>query len=286
MSATGPARTRHALLAFLVLGPFLGAVIYPMIWLLYTSLKKDSEIFLDPFALPSWSHLHFENYRRAWVEAHFSSYFWNSVMVTGCTVAFTLILGSMAAYGLARFRFAGKTALQALFLAGLMVPLQLSVVPLFFQMRALGLLDSLAGLVIVYTATGLPFAIFILTAFFISLPQSLLEAAQLDGCSDLRAFWSVMLPLARPGLITVAIFTGLGAWNEYFLAFLFLSGPSSAGLGTLPLGLARISITSQFRSDWGVTFAALVLVTAPALLFYSLLQKHIIKGVASGAVKG
>ncbi len=286
MSHTPVGKSRGGIIAFVVLGPFLLAVIYPMIWLLYTSLKSDSEIFLNPFALPHWSHLHFENYRRAWVEAHFSNYFWSSVVVTSFTVMFTLILGSMAAYGLARFRFAGKTALQALFLAGLMVPLQLSVVPLFFQMRSLGLLNSLPGLIIVYTATGLPFAIFILTAFFLALPQSLYEAAVLDGCSDLRAFWSIMLPLARPGLITVAIFTGLGAWNEYFLAFLFLSGPSDTGLGTLPLGLARISITSQFRSDWGVTFAALALVTLPALLFYSLLQKHIIKGISSGAVKG
>jgi N-acetylglucosamine transport system permease protein len=279
-------KMRNDLLAFLVLGPFLVAVIFPMIWLIYTSFKSDSEIFLDPFALPQWAHLHFENYRRAWVEAHFSSYFGNSVLVTVVTVVLTIALGSMAAYGLARFRFAGRNILKALFLAGLMVPLQLSVVPLFFQMRAMGLLNSLPGLVIIYTATGLPFAIFILTAFFSSLPQSLYEAAVLDGCSEWRAFWSIMLPLARPGLITVAIFSGLGVWNEYFLAFLFLSGPSDGGLGTLPLGLARISITSQFRSDWGVTFAALVLVTVPSLIFYCLLQKHIIKGIASGAVKG
>jgi ABC-type glycerol-3-phosphate transport system permease component len=285
MSAPGK-KWRSDLLAFLVLGPFLAAVIFPMIWLIYTSFKSDAEIFLDPFAMPRLSHLHFENYRRAWVEAHFSSYFWSSVLVTGLTVLFTVAIGSMAAYALARFRFAGKTALKALFLAGLMVPLQLSVVPLFFQMRSMGLLNSLTGLVIIYTATGLPFAIFILTAFFMSLPQSLYEAAVLDGCTEWRAFRSIMLPLARPGLITVAIFSGLGAWNEYFLAFLFLSGPSDSGLGTLPLGLARISITSQFRSDWGMAFAALVLVTIPALIFYTLLQKHIIKGIASGAVKG
>jgi ABC-type glycerol-3-phosphate transport system permease component len=271
-------------LVFAILFLYLVAVVYPMLWLFYTSLKPDHEIFLDPFALPRWNDLHWENFQRAWTGAHFSRYFINSFIVTVGTLLGTLVLSSMSAYALSRFKIAGGKAIFYTFLIGLMIPGQLSIVPLFFQMRKLGLLNSRLGLILVYTAGGLPFAIFILAAFFKSLPRSLYEAAQIDGCGEWRAFWSIMLPLARPGLITVALFTALGAWNEYFTAFMFLSG--SEGTQTLPLGLAQITITSQYRSDWGVAFAGLAMVTLPTLVFYVFMQKHLIKGIVSGAVKG
>ena len=269
---------------FAILFAYLVVVVYPMLWLFYTSLKPDAEIFLNPFALPHWNDLHWENFQRAWAGAHFSRYFINSVVVTAATLLGTLFLASMCAYALSRFRIRGGGPIFNIFLLGLMVPGQLSIVPLFFQMRQLGLLNSRLGLILVYVAGGLPFAIFILAAFFKSLPHSIYEAAQLDGCSEWRAFWSIMLPLARPGLVTVALFTALGAWNEYFTAFMFLSG--SDGMQTLPLGLAQITITSQYRSDWGVAFAGLTMVTLPTLVLYLFLQKYLIKGIVSGAVKG
>jgi len=269
-----------------VLLTYLGLVVFPMVWLLYTSLKQDGQIFLNPFALPPLDDLRWDNFSRAWNGAHFSTYFLNSLVVTGASVLSTLVFGSMAAYALAKMRVPGGQLLYLVFLAGLMLPIQLAVVPLFFQMRDLGLLGSRFGLIVVYTATSLPFAIFVLTAFFRALPKSLQEAARIDGCGEIRTFWSIMLPLARPGIVTVAIFTVLGVWNEYFLAFMFLSGEGGEGARTLPLGLADIAIASQYRSDWGVAFAGLVLVTIPSLIFYLFLQRHIIKGITSGAVKG
>jgi len=173
-----------------------------------------------------------------------------------------------------------------LFLAGLMIPVQLSIVPLFFELRALGLLNSRLGLVLVYTANGLPFAIFILAGFFKSLPRSLYEAAVVDGCSEASAFWRVLLPLAKPGLVTVAIFQFIGIWKEYFFAFMFTSGDAGASVRTLPLGLANLSITSQYRSDYGMLFAGLVIVTVPILIVFIALQKHLVKGVTAGALKG
>lgn len=283
------ASTRNTLSqAFLytVLLTYLVLVVFPMVWLLYTSLKEDGQIFLNPFALPQADNLRWDNFARAWNGAHFSTYFLNSVLVTGASVLATLAFGSMAAYALAKMRVPGGQIVYLVFLAGLMLPIQLAVVPLFFQMRDLGLLGSRSGLIVVYTATSLPFAIFVLTAFFRALPKSLQEAARIDGCGEIRAFWSIMLPLARPGVVTVAIFTVLGVWNEYFLAFMFLSGEGGEGARTLPLGLADIAIASQYRSDWGVAFAGLVLVTIPSLIFYLFLQRHIIKGITSGAVKG
>ena len=192
----------------------------------------------------------------------------------------------MAAYALARFTFRGVRPLFFYFLAGLMIPLQLAIVPLFFQMKNFGLLNSRLGLVLVYVAFGLPFGVFVLTGFFKSLPSSLYESALVDGAGEFRAFWSIMLPLARPGMITVGIFGLLGTWNEYFMAFMFLSGAGSERLRTLPLGLANVTIVSQYRSDWGMAFAGLVLMMIPILITYILLQEHVTKGITAGSLKG
>ncbi|HNW42143.1 MAG TPA: ABC transporter permease subunit, partial [Opitutaceae bacterium] len=203
-------------------------VVFPMVWMAYSSLKTDQAIFRDAFALPPAGDLQFANYAHAWREAHFGDYFLNSVLVTTTSVALIVALGSMAAYALARFYHPAGKAVFWLFLAGLMVPVQLSIVPLFFELRGLGLLNSLWGLILVYTANGLPFAIFILAGFFRGLPRSLYEAAIIDGCGEWSAFWRVMLPLAKPGLVTVAIFQFIGIWKEYFFAFM-LTGGDAAG---------------------------------------------------------
>jgi ABC-type glycerol-3-phosphate transport system permease component len=270
----------------LVLAGYAVWVVFPMIWVAYSSLKADAAIFRDAFALPAMTELHTENYARAWHEARFGDYFFNSVFITGVSVALIVALGAMAAYALARFYHPAGRAVFWLFLAGLMIPAQLAVIPLFFEMRALGLLNSRAGLILVYTANGLPFAIFILAGFFRSLPRSLYEAAVIDGCGEFSAFWRVLLPLARPGLVTVAIFQFIGVWKEYFFAFMLVGGDLDGNVRTLPLGLANLSITAQYRSDYGMLFAGLVLVTLPILAIYLLLQRQIIKGVAAGALKG
>ncbi|HTJ79546.1 MAG TPA: carbohydrate ABC transporter permease [Rariglobus sp.] len=273
-------------LIFSVLAGYLVWVAFPMIWVAYSSLKTDEAIFREAFALPAAGDLRTDNYSRAWHEARFGDYFVNSVVVTVSSVALIVLLGAMAAYALARFYHPLGKAAFWLFLAGLMIPVQLSIVPLFFELRALGLLNSKLGLVLVYTANGLPFAIFILAGFFKALPRSLYEAAVMDGCTEASAFWRVMLPLAKPGLVTVAIFQFIGIWKEYFFAFMFTSGDAGAGARTLPLGLANLSITSQYRSDYGMLFAGLVIVTVPVLVVFIALQKHLVKGVTAGAVKG
>jgi N-acetylglucosamine transport system permease protein len=257
-----------------------------MVWVAYSSLKSDDAIFTDAFALPAAGALHPENYARAWQEAGFGAYFLNSVLVTTLSVGLIVLLGAMAAYALARFAHPLGRAVFWLFLAGLMLPAQLAMVPLFFELRAVDLLNSRLGLILVYTANGLPFAIFILAGFFRGLPRTLYEAAVIDGCNEFSAFWRVLLPLARPGLVTVAIFQFIGVWKEYFFAFMLVGSDADGGARTLPLGLANLSITSQFRSDYGMLFAGIVLVTLPILLIYLLLQRQIVKGIAAGALKG
>lgn len=261
-------------------------VLLPMVWVAYSSLKPDAAIFREPFALPALGELQTANYAQAWREARFGGYFLNSVLVTGTSVALIVLLGAMAAYALARFYHPAGRAVFWLFLSGLMIPAQLAVVPLFFELRGLGLLNSRMGLILTYTANGLPFAIFILAGFFRSLPRSLYEAAVIDGCGEFAAFWRVLLPLAKPGLVTVAIFQFIGVWKEYFFAFMLTSGDVTGAARTLPLGLANLAITAQYRTNYGMLFAGLVLVTIPILVVYLLLQRQIVKGVAAGALKG
>jgi ABC-type glycerol-3-phosphate transport system permease component len=271
---------------FLALALYTVWVVFPMVWVAYSSLKPDDAIFRDAFALPDADDLVWQNYARAWREAQFSAYFLNSLLVTSVSVAGILIFGSMIAYCVSRFAHPLGSVAYPLLLAGLMIPVQLSIVPLFFELRALGLLNSRTGLVLVYIANGLPFAVFVLANFFRALPRSLYEAAIVDGCTDATAFWRVMLPLAKPGLITVAIFQFIGIWKEYFFAFMFTSGSQTEAVRTLPLGLANLSLVAQYRNENGMLFAGVVVVTIPILLIYLLLQRHLVKGVTAGALKG
>jgi len=246
-----------------------------------------------------------DNYRRAWTDSHFGGYFQNSIKVVLISLALILLLGSMSAYALARFEFVGQGFLYMLFVAGLLIPMQLILIPLFFQYTdisefltqmleptavALGLgqltvslHDSHAGLILIYVAASLPFTVFVLTAFFRTLPNELREAALMDGASEYRVYSTVMMPLARPGLVTVAIFNFLGLWNEYLFGLVFLQ---SDKLKTLPLGLASISMQAQYKSDFGILFAGLVITMVPTLLVYIFLQERITKGITLGALKG
>lgn len=302
-----------ASLRYALLVVWLVAVFFPMIWVLYTSAKSTQEIYKNPFGLPQMvtrptaGNLATarENYRKAWVGSHFSRYFVNSVKVVAVSLALILLLGSMAAYVLARFDFFGRGLIYYLFLSGLLIPMQLILIPLFFQYsdmsegltKALGppfaalgggrltvsLHDSHAGLILIYVAASLPFTVFTLTSFFRTLPGAVREAAMLDGASEYRTFFSVMMPLAKPGLVTVAIFNFLGLWNEYLFGLVFLSSDS---LKTLPLGLASISMQAQYKSDFGLLFAGLVIAMIPTLLVYILLQERLTRGITVGAIKG
>jgi ABC-type glycerol-3-phosphate transport system permease component len=287
--SAGTAQRRFSLASpfvYALLCAYAVIVIFPLFWLFYSSLKPDREIFLYPFRLPQAGHFAWQNYANAWVGGHFQSYFFNSVVMTVSTVLVTTFLAAMTAYAVSRFTFPLARPIFFYFLAGLMIPIQLAIVPLFFEMKSFHLLDTRHGLFLVYLAFGFPFAVFVLTGFFKTLPSSLHESALLDGASEFQAFWHVMLPLARPGLITVAIFLFLGNWNEFFVAFMTISGRNAESIQTLPLGIAKITIVSNYRSDWGMAFAGLVMMMLPTLIAYIFLQKHLTKGITAGAIKG
>lgn len=255
-------------------------VVVPLGWVLLSSFKPAAEILGAPWALPSAPKP--ANYAKAWGEAGIGRAFLNSLLVTLATLAVLLPTGAMAAYVLAKYAFPGRRILQTGFLAGMMFPHFLVVVPLFLILRDLKLLDTLTGLTIVYVAYSLSFTIFVLTGFFETLPDELAEAAMLDGCGHAGTFWRVMLPLAKPGLIVVAIFNAIGLWNEYGLALVLLP---SAGNATLPLGIANLTVTQQYQSDWGALFAGLVIVMLPVLAVYWIFRDRIHDTMLAGAVK-
>ncbi|NUL83221.1 MAG: carbohydrate ABC transporter permease [Armatimonadetes bacterium] len=301
-----------SILRFLFLSIYLIAVAYPMIWVFYTSGKTTQQIYQDPFGLPAvvsspsakTAEPLKENFGKAWVESGFSDYILNSVKVVSISLFLVLLLGSMAAYALARFEFKGRAFIATLFLAGLLAPMQLLLIPLFFQFAdygdfmtqalrplfssigfkdfAVSLHDSHAGLIFIYVGASLPFTVFVLTSFFRTIPSEMREASMLDGASEFRTFFRVMMPLARPGLTTAAIFNFLGLWNEYLFGLVFLN---SNHLKTLPLGLQGIAMQSQYKNDFGLLFAALTIAMLPTLFVYLVLQERLTKGVTVGALK-
>ena len=256
-------------------------VILPMIWLVYSSFKTDKEIFFEPWALPGT--LQWNNLERAWVTVHIGQYFVNSMRVVIPSLVLTLALSSMTAYILARFRFPGNRALFYLFMAGMLFPIFLALVPLFFLAKDLQLLNSFLGLTLVYTAYSLPFTIFFLTGFFKTLPSELHEAALIDGANEYQVFFRVMLPLAQPGLVTMAIFNFLGMWNQYILPLVLMSEREKY---VLPQGLSFVLHQQYYKSDWSALFAALTIIMVPTLVVYVIFQNQIQKGVTVGALKG
>lgn len=254
-------------------------LLLPLLWMLMTSLKTDREIFFSPWQLPE--ALQWNNYARAWNEAQIGDFFINSVLVTLGSVTLTLLVGSMLAYTLARFEFPGRKVIQFLFLIGLMFPVFLALVPLFFVARDLNLLNTLHGLVIIYASYSLPFAVFFLTGFFRTLPTELGEAAILDGASHYRVFFEIMMPLARPGIGVAGIFIFLSHWNQFILPFILNSNPEKY---VLAQGLAFLAIEQGYASDWSALFAGLTISIIPTLIVYAFFQRRIQSGLTAGAL--
>ena len=274
--ARGEGVKNAAIQALLVLNGIV--MVYPLLVMLLSAFKTNAELFASPFALPESFAL--TNAARVWSETNFLAYLANSLIVTTSAVLTILVIGTMAAYALARYRFRLSTIVFMFFLSGLMVPLKLAIIPLFIQLDTLGLINTRAGLALVYVAMGLPSAIFILTGFLRSLPGELEEAARMEGASELRIMLLVMLPLARPAMVIAAIQNAVPIWNDFFFPLIFIS---SERLKTLPQGLTVFM--GEYYTDWGVLFAGLSLSALPIVAVYILLSRHFIAGMTQGAVK-
>ncbi|AZO02583.1 MULTISPECIES: carbohydrate ABC transporter permease [unclassified Mesorhizobium] len=253
-------------------------MIYPLFVMVASSFKTNPEIFSSPLSLPT--HFSTANLEKVWTGTNFVRYLANSVGITAASVALILMFSTLAGYAIARYRFRLSSLVLMFFLSGMTVPLKLAIIPLFIQLDTLGLVDSYLGLVLVYVAMGIPSAVFIMTGFLRTLPRELEESARMDGASELRIMWSIMLPLARPALVIVAIQNAVPIWNDFFFPLVLIT---SDNLKTLPQGLTVF--VGEFTTDWGVLFTGLTLAALPITVLYIVLSKQFISGITQGAVK-
>ena len=267
--------TSHVLLAVWTI-----IVIVPFLWVVLSSFKTTKEILASPFSLPA--HWQFDNYAHAWTDAGIRQFFVNTVIVVGVALVLVMLLGAMCAYVLARFQFPGARVIYYLMLAGLTFPIFLAIVPLFFILKNLGLINTLPGLIMVYVAFALPFTVFFLYAFFKSLPQDVYEAALIDGAGDWRAFFLIMLPMARPGIAAVAIFNFLGLWNQFLLPVALNTDPSKY---VLTQGMASFASQAGYAVDFGALFAAVVITVVPVLIVYVIFQRRLEGSVSQGTFR-
>ena len=260
----------------------LGALIMvlPFAWLVSTSLKPDSLVLqVPPQLLPH--HITTDNYVNAWKSDQFGHYFLNSVMVSVASTFTAVLLAAMMAYAFARFSFHGRSLLFGLLLLGLMVPAMMLLIPQFLLAKKLMLLNSLWGLVVFYTGGNLALNTFLLRSFFADIPSELEEAMVVDGAGPWRRFWQLVLPLSRPALATVAIFTFLGSWDEFVWALTIINDP---GKRTLPMAIALFQ--GQHATSWGLVFAASAIAVVPVILIFAVFQRQFVSGLTTGALKG
>jgi raffinose/stachyose/melibiose transport system permease protein len=253
--------------------------VYPLIWVLITSLKYTPELYRDPFGLPV--HWKWSNYREAWVYAKMGTYFLNSIIVTGLSTVLVLFLSATAAFALARFDFRLKGLVWGYVLFGFLIPHSILLVPLAIFTRQIGIYNRLDGLAVVYAAVGIPWNVFFLRAFMETIPKEMEEAAIMDGAGMWAVFWRVIMPLSQPALATMATFHILSAWSEYILA-LVLTGTTASR--TLPVGISLLE--GHFTSNEPGVAAGMAITIVPVVLAFAFLQRYVIKGMTAGALKG
>ncbi len=276
----GETKERSGFLLTLILGLFTVIQIYPLIWLVFFSLKNNDEIFgANILGLPRfwlWG-----NYTQAITQGNVGLYFLNSVIVTFITILISGILAAMAAYAITRMRWKLSKVVLVTFLLGLMIPIHSALLPLFLILRDLHLLNSYLALIIPYVAFALPMAIFVFAGFLETIPRELEESACLDGCNIYRAFASIILPLIKPAIATVSIFTYLSTWNELMFAVVFINNEQYK---TLTVGI--MSMVGRFVTNWGPIGAGLVVGTLPTLIIYTLMSRQVQNSLTTGALKG
>ena len=269
-----------AILRWILIIFFAVYTLFPLIWLVISSLKTNFEFLAgSPFALPAKPQ--WINYTNALTVAGLGRMLFNSVFVGLSATVVNIIVASMGAYCISRFRFKGREKIFTLFTAGILVPLNALMVPYFVIITKLGLINTYGGMILLYTAIGIPMSTFLIRGLMDSIPMELEEAAYIDGCGFYARFFHIILPLSRTGIVTAATFEFLTCWNEFVFANLLVS---SEKLRTIQVGIRYF--TNQFSTDYVSMYAAIVISIVPSIIGYILFQEQIIAGMTSGAVKG
>ncbi len=256
-------------------------VVYPLLWTILTSFKTNTEIMGNPWLLPKG--LNAVNYVTAFTKANIGSYSVNSVLVTLGSIFFLVIMAVSAAYALARFEFPFNRFIKNVYMGGIFVQITFIIIPLFLLMTRLHMNDNRFWLSLVYAVSQLPFSIYLLISFMKGIPKDYEHSAMIDGCGYAGAFVKIIVPLAKPGIITVVIFSFFAFWNEFPLALTIISTDSKK---TLPIGLANLMEIQRYATDWGALFAGLVIVLVPTIIVYVLTQDKLTKGMQLGGLKG
>jgi raffinose/stachyose/melibiose transport system permease protein len=262
-------------LVVLLLWSYAAVSIAPLVIMVLDSLRPNVKVLSDPLGLPSSPSL--DSYVTAWSQASFAEYVRNSALVTVAAVALDVCVALPAAYALGRYAFRGSGVLTAYFLSGLMLPIRLGIIPIFYLLGSFGMIDSRVGLVLVYAASGIPFSVFILAAFFRSQPREIEEAARIDGAGEFRIFAQVMLPLVKPAIATVVVFRFVPLWNDFFFPLVLMRTTSKY---TLPVGLTQFF--GEFQTNWSALFAGLVIATVPLVVVFLVATKQIVAGLTAG----
>ena len=249
-------------------------------WLILAAFKRNETVFADLWALPD--SLEASNFGDAWDLLNLTRTSFNTLLTVGGGTFLTMALGAPAAYALSRMRFRGASALTVFFAIGISVPVHSIVIPLFLGLSWAGLSNSLIGLTITYVGVSVPFAVFLMTGFFRSLPSELEEAAAMEGAGPLRIFYSVMLPLARPGMVATSIIVAVGLWNEFLLALTLTFDEDKRTIG---VGLLNTFGALRYTSNWVGMFAAVVIMLTPLIVLYAWMSRRIIEGLTVGATK-
>ena len=258
---------------------FVIYAVFPFLWLVLTSLKTNAELLDNPFSLPN--KFQFKNYKEAVTSAGLGQLIINSLIISSIATFINIIISSMFAYSISRHKFFGSNFLFLMVVSGILVPLNALIIPYFAIINYLNLYDTRIGLILVYSAVGLPVSIYILTEFFKSIPKEIEEASVVDGCNFLQRYIKIMLPLSVPGLMTAGTFQFILCWNEFIYAMLLTS---SKNIRTIQFGISYF--TNEFFSDYVSMFAAIVISIIPSITVFILFQERVITGLTAGAVKG
>ncbi len=285
-------KSLYRLFVYVVLLALAISIIVPVAWVFMASIKENSEFYGNPWSVPKG--VYFQNFIDAFEKANMGQYMLNSALVTALALIMLLVVALPASYVLARYRFRFSKFFNMMFMAGLFINVNYIVVPIFLMfvdadtvLRKIGLkdgffLDNLFVLALVYAATALPFTIYLLSGFFITIPRDYEEAAYVDGAGYFRTMIQIMMPMALPSIVTVILFNFLSFWNEYIIAMTLLTGPSK----TLPVGLMQLTQAQRAAANYGQLYAGLVIVMLPTLILYIMVQKKLTQGMSLGGLKG
>ncbi len=266
-------------LLYTVLVGLLVFAVLPLVLAWFTAFKTSGQLLVNPWGPPIPPNI--DNIGQAWTAGHFDVYFRNSVVITAGSVIGMVVVSSLAGYALARMKFVGQRVLLLLFLIGLTIPTTAIILPLYLTVRDFGLLDTPGGVIVAHIATGMPIFIFIMRSFFKALPREIDDAARVDGCAEFGVFWHVMLPLARPGLLTVALLETLWSWNNLLLPLVLLPTEQHR---TLPVGL--LFYQGRYSVNYPLASAGVLIISVPIIVLFFFYQRHFVAGLTGGAVKG